>query len=545
MKQAEAQQSLAPEQFGSRKAHRAIDQALNKVLTNDLLRQLKLPGAICSNDAKSCYDLIVHTPASLSMQRQGVPESAVVCLFSTLQNLSQQIRTAYGVSDNSYGGSHWILPMHGVGQGNGAGPAIWAVASTPLLAMLRNSEVGSFFKSPISGKEIRFVGYAFVDDTDLIQTAHDHIKTGFEVTGGAIVPEKSHWYLIDFRWTGNEWRYISTAENPASLKVKDIQGNIKQLKRLEAHEAATTLGVDITADGNSDSQYKKMKEASIKWADQIRTGKLKRHEVRLALDSTLWRTLAYPLPCTTLTKKQCDDIMAPALSQALPAMGVCRFFPRNVVHGPLTHMGLDIPHIHTLQEIARIKDTMHHSSIDTFTGQLYRGTLEAMILEVGFGTNIFHLPFLELHHLATQSLVKTTWEFTSEHSLHIKHDIDIPLPGINDTPLMQLFYDKGARGSLLKTLNNCRLYLKAFHLSDITDFSGTFITDSACQGNVSSLQTNDFLWPHQGKPSASAWCIWQTFLNENITYRNRRLRHSLGPWLITGNWKWFYNPRDE
>jgi hypothetical protein len=37
MKQAERQRSLAPEQFGSRKAHKAIDQALNKVLTNDLL----------------------------------------------------------------------------------------------------------------------------------------------------------------------------------------------------------------------------------------------------------------------------------------------------------------------------------------------------------------------------------------------------------------------------------------------------------------------------------------------------------------------------
>ncbi len=144
MSYAESNGTLAPEQFGSRRHHKAIDQALNKVLTNDLLRQLKIPGAICSNDAKSCYDLIVHTPASLAMQRQGVPESAVECLCNTLQNLSHQIRTAYGDSDHSYGGSHWTLPIHGVGQGNGAGPAIWAVVSTPLLAMLCSAGVGSF-----------------------------------------------------------------------------------------------------------------------------------------------------------------------------------------------------------------------------------------------------------------------------------------------------------------------------------------------------------------------------------------------------------------
>ncbi len=247
MQQAEGQQSIAPEQFGSRRAHKAIDQALNKVLTNDLLRQLKLPGAICSNDAKSCYDLIVHSPASLSMQRQGLPQNAAICLFNTLQNLSHQIRTSYGDSEQSYGGSYWIIPMHGIGQGNGAGPAIWAVVSTPLLAMLRKSGVGSIFKSPISGKNIRFVGYAFVDDTDLIQSTTNTITNGTDVvielqraldlwegglhaTGGAIVPEKSHWYLVDFRWTGSEWQYVPIRDSPATLSVKDINGDRKILK---------------------------------------------------------------------------------------------------------------------------------------------------------------------------------------------------------------------------------------------------------------------------------------------------------------------------
>jgi hypothetical protein len=54
MKIAEATNSLAPERYGSRKNHRAIDLAVCKVLTYDLLRQLKRPGAICSNDARSC-----------------------------------------------------------------------------------------------------------------------------------------------------------------------------------------------------------------------------------------------------------------------------------------------------------------------------------------------------------------------------------------------------------------------------------------------------------------------------------------------------------
>jgi hypothetical protein len=213
--------------------------------------------------------------------------------------------------------------------------------------------------------------------------------------------------------------------------------------------------------------------------------------------------------------------------------------------GPLSRMGLGIPHIHSLQEIARLKDMIHHTAINTFTGQLYRGTLEAMILEVGVGTDIFQYPFQDLQHLATDSLVKTTWETLSANGLLVTTDIAIPLPRANDIPLMQLFYNKGARGPVLLTLNYCRLYLKVFHLSDITDFSGTYITEHAWQGIASSMATNCFTWPNQGKPSANAWCIWRSFISQHITARHRTLRCPLGPWLTVDNWKWFFNPDDE
>ena len=146
----------------------AIDLAVNKVLTNHILRQLKWTGAVCCNDAKSCYDLIGHTQASISMQRLGVPKHAISCLFGTLQSATHQVQTAYGDSDFTYGGNTNETPMHGVGQGNGAGPAIWAVVSTPILNMLRSKGFGCEFISPFSQQLTKFVGYSFVDDTDLI-----------------------------------------------------------------------------------------------------------------------------------------------------------------------------------------------------------------------------------------------------------------------------------------------------------------------------------------------------------------------------------------
>jgi hypothetical protein len=60
MKHAESLQNLAREQYGSRKHHQASTAATNKVLMMDLLRIRHQSGALCSNDAKSCYDRVVH-----------------------------------------------------------------------------------------------------------------------------------------------------------------------------------------------------------------------------------------------------------------------------------------------------------------------------------------------------------------------------------------------------------------------------------------------------------------------------------------------------
>jgi hypothetical protein len=67
MAHAKKHDQLAAEQYGSRKRKMAILHALNKRLTYDILRQTKTSGALCSNDAKSCYDRILHWVASLCL----------------------------------------------------------------------------------------------------------------------------------------------------------------------------------------------------------------------------------------------------------------------------------------------------------------------------------------------------------------------------------------------------------------------------------------------------------------------------------------------
>jgi hypothetical protein len=90
--------------------------------------------------------------------------------------------------------------------------------------------------SPLSSQYHKFVGYAFVDDTDIIQsslTAKEHqvleslqvaIDTwehSLKATCCAIVPEKTAWWLVSFRWSSLSWQYASIQDSPGELYFND------------------------------------------------------------------------------------------------------------------------------------------------------------------------------------------------------------------------------------------------------------------------------------------------------------------------------------
>ncbi len=78
--------------------------------------------------------------------------------------------------------------------------------------------------------------------------------------------------------------------------------------------------------------------------------------------------------------------MFPFLQYGLPAMGICRYFPCKLVFVPTKYMGLGMQHLYTIQEISRLKDIIDCTYKVTTTGNLYKTTLESLILELGMGT---------------------------------------------------------------------------------------------------------------------------------------------------------------
>jgi hypothetical protein len=133
--------TVIPSKVYGKPGHRAVDCGLNKVLSTDISRQKLLPMAICSNDARQCYDQIVHAVANICLQRVGVHHHTCRVMLGTLQQMKHHVKTAYGTSNTSYGCIE-ILLVQGVLQGNGAGPAIWMLTTMPLINMLRTQGFG-------------------------------------------------------------------------------------------------------------------------------------------------------------------------------------------------------------------------------------------------------------------------------------------------------------------------------------------------------------------------------------------------------------------
>jgi len=147
MQRAETLKASAPEQYSSHVDHAAIYQSLNMQLIYDLMRQQWLTLAIHSNDAKACYNWIVHAFACLAFLHLGIPIGPISVMFGTIQLLHYLIQTAFGNSTLSFTGTTLGTPLQGVGQGHGTGPQIWAAVSSPIFDMVCKSGNGTKLQS--------------------------------------------------------------------------------------------------------------------------------------------------------------------------------------------------------------------------------------------------------------------------------------------------------------------------------------------------------------------------------------------------------------
>ena len=533
MHHARDKQFLATEQY-STPGKKCIDHVVNQKLYFDLVRYQKSSASMADVDLKSCYDRVAHAPAYLAMRSYGIPSEPIESMFSTIQNMQYFTFTAHGMSTKSFGGREdgFSTAPNGLGQGNGAGPAIWSVVSSKMFQVMHKRGAATTISSPLTNATIDVCGFAFVDDTDLIAMSPEgtndrsdaknrmqHVVNEWEsvskVTGGELVPSKCWSWIMSFEWEKDCWKYSHNDESIV-MTVKDADENILPMSILESNDAKEMLGVSLAPDGNHTQQFQILKKKMEKFAEFIRVGHVNRHEAWLSLTMMSLKSLEYAIPAMTFSKEEYRQIMTPVLQHFLPKAGINRNIARDLLYSPIEIQGFNLHDPYITQGVEHIKDISEHLWKKTLTGKLLRCNLEQLRIEIGTNAPILQSNYKEYKtFLLTESFVQNSWEFMTEHNIKLEDDtFRIPLLRANDKCIMEEFMNnKLIHKSTLKTLNKCRMYLKVFTLSDITTGSGAKIRNEAWHGRqFNTGREYHMKWPNWGRPSLQAWSVWRTLL---------------------------------
>ena len=100
-------------------------------------------------------------------------------MINTLQSATHDVATAFGISINK--DFLTTQPHQGSGQGNVSGPTIWVMISAILLTIVIDKGFGLNILSCLSQLALVIAGFAFVDDTDIINVATSVNTTGEEL----------------------------------------------------------------------------------------------------------------------------------------------------------------------------------------------------------------------------------------------------------------------------------------------------------------------------------------------------------------------------
>jgi hypothetical protein len=115
---------------------------------------------------------------------------------------------------------------------------------------------------------------------------------------------------------------------------------------------------------------------------------------------------------------------------------------------------------------------------------------------------------------------------------------------INDIAIMDCLtaFNQLSRGKL-QDINRCRIYKRAFFLSDIKNIQGTTIETWSISGKRQTSRTSAWAWPVQQRPTI--WKAWKDALE--FLAPERTVTPALGAWIKEHHQtqEWYYDTEDN
>ena len=458
----------------------------------------------------------------------------------------RHVRTGEGVSRRSIRTTKQTV-LHGIGQGNGGGPAIWLSHLTIMLAAV-SAVCSGFFTSCVQLlTKIMTVGTGYVDDVTLAlslpnnikqtdDTVRRHIKKMSQlweqllyISGGRLELSKCFWVPINWKWVNGKPTMKSTRSySGKQLYLIESETNDEVLiPRVSGREAIKRLGIRTNCAASWAAEYKIWSEFSKSFGTRIRNARLGRIAGYHAYHAMWMSKFRYSAPVIGLTIKQLQQIKRGIVGPSLAASGICSKMPRAVVFGPSEFGGMEWDNPTTVSLYEKLKILIGSIRLQDTVGKILNIQLSWLQIFSGIST-----PLLEynkpLDYLPPGWLVHL-------HSLLVDTNIQVEITGLW-TPTAQRIDDKVIMDYVLhhtpswmwEGINRCRLFLQSNTFADLTTLDGCRIPRKiyVVKG---AIRKNNILFPKQLRPSEVDRVYWK-YLIDSISI-DGRLHSPLGHWL--------------
>ena len=554
--QCETNKRFPEELYGGRGNRDAGVVSVNRRLSIDYMKQTREGGALVGVDAAQCYDRIVHSLAILLCRNEGLTMSPMLLMFGAIQSMNFYLRTTFGESDTSYGGWREI-PFQGSCQGNGASPAIWLVISMYLVLLMKEKGHGSILETAFTGVIYSFIGFLFVDDTDLIiipkpgetsQEVHNRLQAAVTywngilgVTGGALRPEKCYWYMLEYIWENGIPSLVQDKHNEIVLPLAD--GGVTPIIEKAPDEAVEAVGVWQSVDGGKNTQLEVLNKKIQAVHQSLEKHPLPRHLAWIGLRQAVWKTVEYVLPAMKLSFKEAHSLAKELYRPLLPMLGCNRNFPLCLRYNPPHLMGLGLRDPYVEQGIGKLQVLMSQGGHNSITGHLIQTIFEHHQLEVGTLTSMFQLAFKDWAYLTTHSWLIDIWEFIDRKEIKLHHnELNLPTKQReNDASIMEAIRALGplSRKEIM-AINRVRCYFQVMTVADIASGDGKRISKNYINNNSKPFRSK-WKW-HVEHPSNADFNIWHKRI-QCLTDHRGNLHQPLGQWYVKPHIedRWYYS----
>lgn len=149
-----------------------------------------------------------------------------------------------------------------------------------------------------------------VDADNLFVASQKAINTWSNIlaaTGGALEPSKTFYIPIIPEQKGKKLT-LSTKYSEKKISLENKMGERLHIEQKDPNDAFFTLGIWQSPSGNKERQKKHLIDIIHAWGVSTSTNKLTWQHARIAVQTTIGKTLEYSLTATTFNQQQCREI---------------------------------------------------------------------------------------------------------------------------------------------------------------------------------------------------------------------------------------------